>query len=176
MMIEISRSTILTALSAVAIAAPLSATVQAEGRGDIERAREIRAMAYELSQNIDDVDEFGETAALYREAAELFGETAEAAEAWAQAGHFAFYDRDDRAVEYFRKAGEIATSYGDVAVAARAYLDGAWVANRSGEGAVALEMAERGQRLAESPLLAESEREDLERRIREKVAEIAGLV
>lgn len=169
----ISRK-VFVALSAIALAAPLSAAAQSPE--DIDRARQIRAMAEELSQNIDDVNEFGETAALYREAAEMFGETAEAAESWAKAGHFAFYDRDDKAVEYFQTAAKIATAYGDVGTAARAYLDGAWVANQSGQGAVAIDMAERGQRLAESPLLTESERTDLARRVQEKAGEILGLL
>lgn len=164
---------VVTALSAITLAAPLTAVAQ--GPEDIERARQIRAMAVELSQNIDDVDEFGQTSDLYREAAELFGETAEAAESWAQAGHFAFYDRDEKAVEYFQKAAEIATSYGNVAVAARAYLDGAWVADQIGHGEVALEMAEAGQRMAESPLLTSSEREALARRVNEKAGDILQL-
>lgn len=171
----ISRTTVLTALSALALAAPLSAAAQVDGPENFERAREIREMAFELSQNIDDVDEFGETAELYREAAELFGESAEAAEAWALAGQFAYYDRDDRSVEYFERAAEIATSYGDVVVAARAYLDGAWVANQHGQGGLAIEMADRGQRLAESPLLTDAERSELARRVEEKTSDIRGL-
>jgi len=172
---NISHKTLLTALSALAIAAPLSAGIQIDGPGDIERAREVRGMAHEVANNIEYVNQYAEASTLYRQAAELFGETAEAAEAWALAGQFAYYAGDDKSVSYFEKAGEIATTHGHVGLAARAYLDGAWIANRSGEGAVALEMAERGQRLAESPYLSTTEREELARRVAEKTGEIQGL-
>ena len=54
--------------------------------------------------------------------------------------------------------------------AARSYLDAAWVAHQEGDGERTLNLAERAERLARSPLLARAERADLMRRIAEPQA------
>ena len=131
--------------------------------------------AAELVRQADAVVEaksdWGRAALLYQEAAELSDGDPVAATRHRQAGILAFYaGREGRAVEQLTHAAETALEWGDVATAARSYLEAAWVAHQEGDGERTLSLAERAERLARSPLLARAERADLMRRIAEPQA------
>lgn len=160
------RTTALLAVTALTLGGTAQAADGLQRSGpddaDVERARALVVKARQASENLQAWDAAHE---LYRKAAELFGNTPEAADAWARAGLFAFYGEDNRASRDFRKAGEIAMEHGRVAFAAKAFLDGAWVANRSGMKQTAYDLAVRGERLSRSPLLAEADRARLQSRL-----------
>jgi tetratricopeptide (TPR) repeat protein len=160
------RTTALLAVTALTLGGTAQAADGLQRSGpddaDVERARELVVKARQASENLQAWDAAHE---LYRKAAELFGNSSEAADAWARAGLFAFYGEDNRATSDFQKAGEIAMEHGRVAFAAKAFLDGAWVADRTGMKRIAYDLAVRGERLARSPLLAEAERARLQSRL-----------
>jgi len=160
------RAAALMGVAALALSAP---AVQAAPAGPEEDAQRLEIQARQLAENHQ---AYGQAAKLYRKAAELYGPSLEAAAAYHQAGKMSFYDRDNRATDDMKRAGDIAAEFGHVALAAQSYLDGAWLAQREGLVQTAVELATRADRLTDSPLLAEAERDALKRRIAERAEEI----
>lgn len=167
------KSATLMAITALALGAPQTSAAQKAGPDghDLERAEQLVIQARQLSENHQ---EYHAASKLYRKAAQLYGETPEAADAWSRAGLLAFYSDDNRAPSDLRQAGEIALAFGHVGFAAKAFLDGAWVAHQRGMSRTALDLATRGERLTDSPLLAEADREALKRRFVEAAGEEEG--
>jgi len=165
------RTTAFMAITALAIGVPQPASATGpDGPDQIAEAREIQLEAQKLATRVDRYDD---AADLYRRAAELFGQHPEAAEAWAWAGKFSYYDGSAQAVSDLRNAGEMALRYGQVDLAAHSFLDAAWVAHERGMNAEALDLAGRATDLGQSPLLADADRRAIERRV-EGTAAISG--
>ena len=162
------RAVALMGVAALALSAP---AVQAAPAGPEEDARQLEIQARQLAENHQ---AYRQAAELYRKAAKLYGPSLEAAAAHAQAGKMAFYDRDNRATDDMKRAGDMAAEFGHVALAAESYLDGAWLAQREGLLQMAVDLATRADRLTESPLLAEAERDALKRRIAERAEDQTG--
>jgi hypothetical protein len=84
------------------------------------------------------------------------------------AGYLQFYrGRPKAAVASLTHAGEAFLALGDVERAAKAFIDGAWVAQSAGMQAEARDLRERGRLLTRSPLLDAAERTALVRRLGE---------
>jgi len=160
------RTAALMGVAALALSAPAA---QATPAGPEQEAHELEIQARQLAENHQ---AYAEAAELYRKAAKLYGPSVKAAEAYHLAGKMAFYDRDNRATDDMTRAGEMAAEFGHVALAAQSFLDGAWLAQREGLSRTAVELATRADRLADSPLLAEVDREALKRRIVERADQI----
>jgi hypothetical protein len=123
---------------------------------DSRQAHELVTQAASL---LDRPDEYGRAARLYREAAHLIENSPETVDHLIMAGHLSFYDGDDGdALNDLREGAEAALAFGDVATAAEAFLDAAWVAQHANRNRTAVELARRGERLANSPLLSQSDR------------------
>jgi len=84
-----------------------------------------------------------------------------------RASRLRFYTGDEgKAQSLLEDAGQIAWAYGDVATAARVFLDAAWIAGTRGQGTVVVgNLISRAQKLAQSPLLTADERDALLERI-----------
>jgi tetratricopeptide (TPR) repeat protein len=138
-----------------------------------DKAAKASELEYQAQEYAADVDGFGKAASLYRKAANLRLEgDPQGIRDLIKAGRLWFYvGRADRAAADLAKAGRIAHEYGDVVTAARAYLDAAWAADASGNGARAFDLATKAQRLAQSPLLARQERVRLLARIDEGIGQ-----
>ncbi|HKK94230.1 MAG TPA: hypothetical protein VJ925_12415 [Longimicrobiales bacterium] len=170
-MMKTIRTAAVMAITALAIGAPQQASATTiDGPDQIAEARAIQAEAQTLAENEQN---YGEASQLYRRAARLFGQHPEAAEAWAWAGRLSYYDGSDQSVSDLEKAGEMALRYGDVELAAHSFLDAAWVAHEHGMNRQALDFAERATDLVHSPLLADADREVIERRV-ERTGVISG--
>lgn len=115
-----------------------------------------------------DHQDWGKASVLFAKAAELQTDDPDAARNWRMSGLLAYYaGREGRAVDALEKSAETALAWGDVGSAARAYLDAAWVARRDGNARRTLDLAQRGERLASSPLLERAERAEILSRIAE---------
>lgn len=148
------------ALTAGATAAQYAAPTNAAADGDAAHYLEQARAAVEQGQD------WGKASVLYARAAELQTDDPEAARTWRMSGLLAYYaGREGRAVDALEKSAEAALAWGDVATAARSFLDAAWVARRDGDALRTLDLAQRGERLASSPLLARAERAELMSRI-----------
>ena len=115
--------------------------------------------------------DWGRAAILYRQAAELSVDEPIAADHHRHAGLLAFYaGREGQAVDQLTRAAETALAWGDVVSAAQSFLDAAWVAHEDGNNGKALDLAQRAERLARSPLMARADRAQLMQRIAEPQA------
>ncbi len=157
----------LAALAALAVGA---SGVEAQAASPvIDEAERVALAEYLEDQAVDasqNLKSFKEASSLYREAAETLGDHPDAAEHLVQAARLAYYTGDERrAIEDFRAAGEQALAWGDVMVAARSFLDAAWVAAEEDRGAEAVELAHRAEKLSSSPLIQRQERASLLSRI-----------
>ena len=167
------RTSTLAALAALALTAG-TASAQASAPADADRSAEAAALLQDAREAAQDRSEWGKASVLYRKVADLRSDDPEAAEHYRKAGTFAYYaGREGRAVENLTRAAETALSWGDVAGAARSYLDAAWVAYKDGDGARTLDLAHRAERLARSPLLPRSDRAQLLSRIAEEPQPLA---
>lgn len=110
---------------------------------------------------------YAEAASLYRKAADLrTGGDPRAVNNLLKSGKLYFYaGKRDRAVADLVKAADMALAYGDVLSAATGYLDAGWVANEIGDGARAYELAVKGARLSQSPLIEAAQRQALAARV-----------
>lgn len=157
------------AIAATLIAMPTQTQAQdAFAALDIEptpvAAEELEAMAYDMilvQRNWD------EAAGLYRRAAELRGSSdARAAMDLRLAGYIYFYSgRIPAAMSSQTQSGEAFLALGDVAGAAEAFIDGAWVAAKSDMPAEAAALGARAHLLTRSPILPTAERFALARRL-----------
>lgn len=157
------RGAALTAM--MTMSAGLSQPVAAmslDGPGEIEEARRVLVEALAVAGSPDG---YAEAAGLYRRAAGLFGDHPEAADAWAAAGRLAYYDGDDNAIRDFDRAGEMALQFGDVGLAAKSFLDAAFVADHFGRARQVGSRVERAFDLAQSPYLGDEERARLMARV-----------
>lgn len=150
------------ALTAGTSAAQYTGPIDDGANGDaIELERQARAV-------LDHDQDWGKASVLFARAADMQGDAPEAAKNWRMSGLLAYYaGREGRAVDALEKSAENSLAWGDVASAARSFLDAAWVARQDGNGRRTLELAARGERLASSPLLARAERAELLSRIAE---------
>ncbi|MEQ9569644.1 MAG: hypothetical protein RLN75_05595 [Longimicrobiales bacterium] len=115
---------------------------------------------------VDEDQDWGKASVLFAKAAELQTDDPAAARSWRLSGLLAYYaGREGRAIDALERSAEAALAWGDVATAARSFLDAAWVARHDGDDRRTLELAQRGERLASSPLLARAERAELMSRI-----------
>lgn len=152
------RTSASMAITALALSAGMTSAQDLAplGAGRSDKVAEIEQQARAATQTSTN---WWKASILYRRAAELRAEEPVAAEHYRMAGLLAYYARHTgTAVEDLTRAGEAALAWGDVAFAAKAFLDAAWVANRDGDGAQALALVRRGERLAHSPLLARADR------------------
>ncbi len=114
---------------------------------------------------------------MYRAAANLREEgDPEAVEDLVYAARLSYYLRDhEAAIRDLVGAAQQALAGGDVIRAAHVYTDAAWVAGKAGKTRDQRALASRAQRLADSPLLTQDDRDDvLERFEEEAVAEALG--
>jgi tetratricopeptide (TPR) repeat protein len=157
----------LTALTALLVGAPgLEAQSAAPVTDEAKRVALAGQLAQQARDASEEMDTFKEASSLYRQAAETLGDHPDAADHLVHAGRLAYYTGDERrAIEDFRAAGERALEWGDVLVAAQAFLDAAWVAAEEERGAEAMELAQRAERLSSSPLIQRQERASLLSRI-----------
>ena len=147
----------LVAASATAASAQTSANVEV---GEIE-ALEMRAQ-----EHLQEVGDWGRAASLFRRVAELRPSSDPAAvQDLIQAGRLSYYRGDNGdAVRDFEAAGQRALALGDVIVAANAFVDAAWIADANGRSARALDLVGRARLLANSPLLPDEIRDNLQNR------------
>lgn len=157
----------LTALAVLLVAAPgLEAQSAAPATDEAKRVALAEKLEQQARDASADMETFGKASSLYREAAETLGDHPDAADHLVHAGRLAYYTGDrGRAIEDFRAAGEQALEWGDVLVAAQAFLDAAWVAAEEERGTEARELAQRAERLSSSPLIQRQERASLLSRI-----------
>lgn len=156
-----SRSLMTAGLLALTLAAP-AAGAQMDAPPEAETL-EARAASLEATGP----EAYGEAASLYRKAADLRmeGDPQGVADLM-KAGKLSYYaGRHERAVGDLVKAADRALAFGDVLNAATAYLDAGWVAFTMGDGARAYDLAVKGARLSESPLIGADERQALRRRV-----------
>ena len=120
----------------------------------------IEAIEIDALGHLANLSAWDRAAKLFRRAAELRPEgDPTATENLIYAARLSFYEGDTRqAVRDFEAAGQRALAMGDVLVAANAFADAAWVAHNRGSGERALGLLSRARLLANSPLIAESER------------------
>ncbi len=159
------RSATLAAVAALAVSAvPGTAQTATAIDGTAQaKAAELQQQAAQIAQTSKD---WSRAASLYRRAAELQGDDPAAAKNFRMAGVLAYYSGNEReSTRDLTRAGETALEWGDVAMAARWFLDAAWVAHRDGNGSRAVELAHRAERLTRSPLLLREERAALLSRI-----------
>lgn len=82
------------------------------------------------------------------------------------AARLSYYNGDlNRALKLMRRAAEEALSIGDVVTAAHAFTDSAYIGKEAGAVEVAAAMLESAQRLTYSPLIDETTREEIRKRI-----------
>ncbi len=115
----------------------------------------------------DRPDRWAEAGDLYARAASLRGAgDPRAIDAWFLASRVYHHaGRTADAVRVLQLAGEAALATGDVLRAAHSFTDAAWVLARIDRKGEAAEALRRAQLLARSPLLRDSERLELTRRI-----------
>ncbi len=150
----------LVALGSTALTGPASAQTPEERTENEVRAMEAQAMEYIGNQ------EWTRAASLFRRAADLRepGDPA-AINDLVRAAQLSFYRGDEgRAIRDFESAGRRAMAIGDVLVAAYAFVDAAWIAERGGHSRRALDLLARARLLSNSPLLPEDDRRHLRRR------------
>ncbi len=159
-----------SAILAITTLALTAGTTAAQYAGPMDDGATGDAAEYlrQAEAALADHQDWGKAAVLYAKAAELQTDDPDAARSWRMSGLLAYYaGREGRAVDALEKSAETALAWGDVASAARSYLDAAWVARRDGNARRTLDLAQRGERLASSPLLERSERAELMSRIAE---------
>ena len=162
------RTSTLTALAALALTAT-TVSAQYSTPLDSDGPDEAAALLRDAREALNGEADWGRASVLLRRAADLRSDVPEAADHYRRAGIFAFYaGREGRAVDHLTRAAETALAWGDVAAAAQSYLDAAWVSHQAGEGARTLELVERAERLANSPLLPRGDRARLMSRITEE--------
>ena len=155
----------------VALSAGTLGTAELEAQAASAMNDEARAAALvEKAEELSKVRaNFHEAASHYREAVDLYDGRRPAVEPLRMAGRLAFYMGDEsRAYRDFARAGEIALEWGDVVSAANAFLDAAWIARERDQGAQAVDMITRAEKLSHSPLIAASDRRGLQERIAEQ--------
>jgi hypothetical protein len=142
------------------------ATAQSAAPAEAGSDREAVELERRAADATRDFADWGKASRLYRRAGELRADDPAAAKHFRMAGLLAFYSgHQGDAVDDLKRAGESALAWGDLRTAARSFLDAAWVAEADGHNRRALELAQRGERLAYSPLLAAQDRAALLRRI-----------
>jgi hypothetical protein len=131
---------------------------------EIEQAIELEARAWSMREM---VDQRAQAARLYREAADLRPASDPAkVESLRNAALMNYYaGRLDRATRDATDAAHAALRQGDVAQAAHAYVDAAWMAAQDGNTNRAAELVEEARLLANSPLLPQAERSHLLARV-----------
>lgn len=145
---------------------PVQVTVEATGRAD---ALDARAEAYEAANR-----HLGRAASLREQAAQLRApEDPRGFRSLWRAAHLRYYGGQPRAaVGLMERAADQAVARGDVANAATAYIDAAYIATELRDPMRVREFLTKGTLLMHSPLLSAPEREAL----RGRVAETAPLV
>lgn len=149
------------------VAIAIASTVQvapAMGQDKAAEAAELEQQATSFAAN---VESFDKAASLYRKAAGLRLEgDPQGIQDLLKSGMLAFYVGDaSQAAADLEKAGDVALVYGDVRTAAKAFLDAAWAAEASEQDGKAYGLAMKAHRLAQSPLLQDSERSNILTRI-----------
>ena len=146
----------LVALTAAAalMGAPSHLDGQESGQA-LANPTDASAMALELEVRAEDLSKgtrWKAAAEMYRRAADLRGEgDIKSADNLRVAGYIHYYEGGfQTAVTTLRRAGEAYLALGDVERAAEAFIDGAWVAGRSGMLSEALTLRERGLLLTRS--------------------------
>ncbi len=134
--------------------------------GDALDTTEIERRAAEATVEVQD---WAKAARLYRRAAEMREGDPAAAKHFRKAGLLAYYSgHQSDAVRDLTRAAESALEFGDLSAAARSFLDAAFVAEADGRSRNAFTLAQRAERLAQSPLLGAGDRAALMRRITEE--------
>ncbi len=131
---------------------------------DVAKAQRYEAAAARVGKSM----EFFNEAAKYWEAAAKLRPAGDcqAVQDMVEASRLKFYLGDEgKAQSLLQDAGEIAITYGDVATAARVFLDAAWIAESRGQATVVQNLISRAQKLAQSPLLTDRDRNALLSRI-----------
>jgi ATP/maltotriose-dependent transcriptional regulator MalT len=131
---------------------------------DVAKAQRYEAAAERVGKTMEF---FNEAAKYWEEAASLRPEgDCQAVQDMVNASRLKFYLGDKgKAQSLLQDAGEIAMAYGDVGTAARVFLDAAWIARARGQATVVQNLLTKAQKLAQSPLLEESQRDALLARI-----------
>jgi hypothetical protein len=166
---------VVAALAALGIGAAPAQAQTAQGTS----AREARAAGLESeARNLSEQKHRWDYAAsLYRAAANLREDgDPEAVEDLVYAGRLAYYLRDhEAAMRDLVGAAQHALAGGDVIRAAHIYTDASWVAGKAGKTRDQRAFASRAQRLADSPLLTDGDRDDVLERFEEQaIAEALG--
>jgi len=158
-MLHSISSTVLCAAAAVAMAAPAAAQ-----QIDDRRADSLHAAAVELHQY---PDRLVEAARLHQQGAALRApEDPRAVNCLALAGHLLYYaKRPGEARKVMEEAADRARNRGDVAVAAQIYVYAALIANSDHNAREAVRLIQQAEVLSASPLLAASDRKNIEARI-----------
>ena len=131
---------------------------------DVAKAQRYEAAA----ERVGNTMEFFDEAARYWEAAASLRPEGDcqAVQDMVNASRLKFYlGNKGKAQSLLQDAGEIAIAYGDVGTAARVFLDAAWIARTRGQATVVQNLLSKAQKLAQSPLLEESQRDALLARI-----------
>jgi hypothetical protein len=175
-----SMTSVLNRVALLAIAALLAGTstqVQAQTQFVSLDVPALALAAEEMERRAGDVLGGGRlegrgwerAAGLYISAAELRGSAdPRSADNLRLAGYLQYYrGRTKAAVASLTQSGEAFLALGDVARAAEAFIDAAWVADEANMPSEARELSERGRLLTQSPLLAAEERTALVRRLGE---------
>ena len=153
------------AMAALLVAASTT-TLSAQTSAQVPNNDEIEALEAKAHAHMRALGEWNRAASLFRRAADLRspGDPA-AVKDLIRAAQLSFYRGDERrAMRDFEAAGQRALAIGDVLVAANAFADAAWVADRRGFGARAHDLLNRAQLLSNSPLIPEDERDHLRTR------------
>ncbi|MDT8369154.1 MAG: hypothetical protein RQ745_08090 [Longimicrobiales bacterium] len=144
---------------ACAASAPLDAQTTHSGLVIDAFPNEVRELVIEAEVAATTEGRFRRSEHLYRAAAETMGDAPEAANLYMAAARMAYYAGSGRrALIHLDRAGEGALAWGDVNLAAHAFLDRAAVATELGEVGIAQILLERARRLSRSPLLQPIER------------------
>ena len=130
---------------------------------DLDKAEALEAKAAEL---LNVQDDWNSAAKLLREAASHRPDgDAQARQDLYQASRIAYYrGQERRAVNDLEHLADRALEEGDVLTAAHALADAAWIAHEEGMGTKTLDLSERAQKLALSPLITETQRATLQER------------
>ncbi len=151
---KISSAAVL-GLAVMASAQPITAQ-----ETSIERATQLEAKAQSL---LADMEDWGDAGKLLREAAMARPDgDPQAIQDLRQAAKLAYYTGEEKqAMRQLEALGSRALNEGDVLTAATSFAEAAWIAAHEGEGAKALELSERAQKLSHSPLLAAADRRSI---------------
>lgn len=164
---RLSIPALLLALVAGASFAWTPAPVLAQQDGvDLERAEALEARAEAMSL---EEGRYARAAGLFRRAASFRDDAdPQKVENLMNAARFSHYaGRNARALEDAQQAARLAQRQGDVVRAGHAYLDAAWLAAKSGERERMQDFVQEALLLAQSPLLAQSDRSAILRRVGE---------